>query len=192
MVYVQTRTPNRSSASVACWARGSRGGTEFRTLTARGSPASASNCRAAGTVSRSRIWRPARNDDQVRDLRGLEGGRLRPGRRVDHDQLDTQGASGIDRVRETGRLNVGHHRGVRLAAVPPLAGARRRVSIEDDNRTALVDGLDGDRQRDARLADAAFLCEQGYDLHGWYTVLRVYMFTSHPRPPASDGRDQTR
>ena len=44
-----------------------------------------------------------------------------------------------------------------------VSGARLRVGIEDDNRVALADGFDGEGE--ARLADAASLREQGYDLH---------------------------
>ena len=80
--------PNRSSASVACWARGPRGGgTEFRTPTTVGVAGERQQLRRAdGDSLEVEDLRPARNHDQVGNLR----------------------RRGVDRVPETRRL-----RGVR-------------------------------------------------------------------------------
>ena len=147
------------------------------TPTTAGSPASASSPQGDGDRLEVEDLRPARDHDQVGDLRRLEGGRFGPGRRVDDDEIDVLLRRGVDRVPETRRLNVGHHRGIHLPAVPPLAGARLRVGVEDDDGAALVDSLDGEREGDAGLADTAFLREQGDDLHV-YTVLQIYMSPS--------------
>ena len=125
-------------------------------------------------VSRIKNLGSARNDDQIGDARRLERGRFRPGRRVDHRQVDVLFGGGLDRVFKPQRLDISHYGSGLLSPVPPAAGARLWVGIQYDDRPTLAHGFDRQRKSNARLADTAFLREQGYDLHGWHTALQCY------------------
>ena len=61
--------------------------------------------------------RPAGDDDQVRDAGRLHRGRLRPGRRVEHDGANPLGLDRLERRPEARQRDVGENRDIRLAAM---------------------------------------------------------------------------
>ena len=119
---------------------------------------------AAGMVSRSRIWARHGMTTRSATARRLERRRFRPGRRVDHRQIDTLLGGSLDRVLKTRRLDIRHYGSGLLSPVPPAAGARLRVRIQYDDRPPLARGLDRQRKSNARLADAAFSARVGLRL----------------------------